>query len=109
MDSNTTRIMNNSSKKTKKKLNITSFILGIGLIIFLVIVVISNYENQDDPKKDGSTLFKPILGFIMCLIILAKIYQSMHSKQTIGIFQKFTIDRGLIIYLLLAMMVAFLI
>ena len=114
MDSNTTRMMNSSRgskgiKKSKKKLNLTSFLLGIGIIIFLVITIISNYENQEDPKKDGSIIFKPIIGFIICMLVLMKIYQSLHSNQTTSIFQKVTIDKGLLIYLVLAMMVAFLI
>lgn len=104
MDLNT-----NKSVGKSKKLNLISFMLVIGVILFLIIVIISNYENQDDPKKDGSKIFKPIVGFIMCLIILMKIYQSMHNNQTTGIFKKFNIDKGLLIYLILAMMVAFLI
>lgn len=114
MNSNTTNMMNSTrdskvSKRPKKKLNLTIFLLGMGVFIFLVIIIIANYENHEDPKKDGSTIFKPIFGFIICLIILMKIYQSMYSNQTIGIFQRFTIDKGLLIYLLLAIMVAFLI
>lgn len=102
---NTSNIYN----KKKNKLNIFSFIIGIILFIFILVIIISNYENQNDDDKDGSKIFKPIVVFILCCFIIIKIYNGMHSNNTTSIFNRFKIDKGLLIYLLIALIIAFII
>ena len=98
---------NNNNRKNK--LNIINFIIGIVLFIFILIIIISNYENQNDDEKDGSKIFKPIIAFILCFFIMFKIYNGLQSNKTTSVFNRFKIDKGLLIYLLLALIIAFII
>ena len=109
MNNNSYKINNIINIKNKKKLNITTFIIGIVIFILLLVIIISNYENQEDEDNDGSKIFKPILAFILCLLIIMKIYNGMYSNETTSVLNRFKIDKGLLIYLLLAVLVAFII
>lgn len=111
MDNNNQKLNinnNNNVKKNIKKSNmsVTSFFIIFTIFILIIGIIISNFENETDSEKDGSRFFKPIiclLFFSMCIYI---IYRNINDRKTE--IMGFSIDRGLLVYIFILILISFL-
>lgn len=101
---------NNNNKKSimskNSTLKLPSLLISVSIIIILLVLIISNYENQPNEEKDGSKYLRPIITFTMSLFLMYIIYKNLHSNKRLNILNKFSIDKGLIVYFVIVLLLA---
>ena len=80
----------------------------IGLIFFLIIILSSNFERSTSPQPYG-TKFSKLLILLICLYFIIKIVlkKKISSKKT-NFMGFFKIEKGLLIYLFIVLLVSLL-
>ena len=108
--------MENNNNNKKQSINsknsilkLPSLLIGVSLIIILLVLIISNYENQPNEEKDGSKYLRPIVSLVMCLFFMYIIYKNLHSNKRTNLLNLFSIDKGLIVYFIIVLLLAIII
>jgi amino acid permease len=104
MDNNNS--LNNNKKNKKFKLSVTSFFIIFTIVIVIIGIIISNFENNSDIEKDGSTFFKPIICLIFFITCIYIIHRNINDKKTE--IMGYSMDRGLVVYIFILILISML-